>query len=119
MLFEKLLCHDNIIFVTPIYWYSMCSGMKKFFERLSLKLTNDIKLRNSLKGKDVYVICSYGNPKGKAGFEEAFANTFYYLGMQYHGCLFYYASSDKVILEEKDIALRNSMNKKLFYENHC
>jgi multimeric flavodoxin WrbA len=48
--------YDTIIFVTPVYWYSMSSILKVFFDRFSDLLKTHKKLGRKLRGKNMAMI---------------------------------------------------------------
>ena len=55
---KHLLKYDNIIFASPVYWYSMSAQMKTFFDRLSDLLTIEKDLGRAFKGKRCSVLAS-------------------------------------------------------------
>ncbi|MEM8929053.1 MAG: NAD(P)H-dependent oxidoreductase [Bacteroidota bacterium] len=79
--------YDTLIFVTPIYWYSMSGIMKVFFDRITDLLTIEKELGRKLRGKKMAVMTiSTGGNLGNA-FWLPFSETANYLGMQYLGNL--------------------------------
>ena len=77
--------YDTMIFVTPVYWYSMSGIMKVFFDRFTDLLTIEKKLGRKLRGKKMAVIsCSIGENLGEH-FWLPFSETANYLGMEYIG----------------------------------
>ncbi|MCH2223963.1 MAG: NAD(P)H-dependent oxidoreductase [Crocinitomicaceae bacterium] len=77
--------YEVLIFVTPVYWYSMSGVMKVFFDRITDLLTIEKELGRKLRGKSMAVIsCSNGSNLGDA-FWLPFSETAKYLGMQYLG----------------------------------
>ncbi len=82
---EILEKYETLIFVTPIYWYSMSGIMKVFFDRFTDLLTIEKELGRKLRGKKMAVIsCSIGNNLGE-NFWLPFSETAKYLGMEYIG----------------------------------
>lgn len=74
---------DTLIFVTPVYWYSMSGIMKVFFDRLTDLLTIEKELGRKLRGKKVGALsCSAGDNLGEY-FWLPFSKTCEYLGMEY------------------------------------
>ena len=43
--------YETLIFITPVYWYSMSGIMKVFFDRFTNLLTIEKELGRKLKGK--------------------------------------------------------------------
>jgi multimeric flavodoxin WrbA len=86
-LMKQVLAYDQIIFATPIYWYSVSSAMKVFLDRISdlLELPDLLPAGRRLRGKNAYVVCtSIGDDPSRA-FMDAFLDTFDYLGMHFGG----------------------------------
>jgi multimeric flavodoxin WrbA len=82
---EIISKYDTLVFVTPIYWYSMSGIMKVFFDRITDLLTIEKDLGRMLRGKKMAVIsCSNGNNLGDA-FWLPFSESAKYLGMEYIG----------------------------------
>jgi multimeric flavodoxin WrbA len=86
-LMQQVLKHDQIIFATPIYWYSVSPAMKVFLDRISdyLELPDLLAQGRRLRGKKAYVVCTSISSEPSAAFLEAFRDTFYYLGMHFGG----------------------------------
>ena len=90
--FESLMDHvltfEQIIFASPVYWYSVAPPMKIFLDRISdlLDLPDLMEQGRRLKGKTSYVLCTSVYDEVPAPFLGAFQETFSYLGMQYGGC---------------------------------
>lgn len=77
--------YDTLVFLTPVYWYSMSGIMKVFFDRITDLLTIEKELGRKLRGKKMAVVtCSIGNHLGDA-FWLPFSETASYLGMEYKG----------------------------------
>jgi multimeric flavodoxin WrbA len=88
-LMDHILLHDNIIFVSPVYWFSMSAQMKIFVDRMSDFLSLE-ELKNTgrkLRGKIGYVVSTSISEKVDDSFIDSFTNTFEYLGMGYGGCV--------------------------------
>lgn len=79
----KILVAKNIVFATPVYWYSMSGLMKVFFDRLTDLVTVDKPLGRGLADKSTYLIAVGGEPKMPEGFEVPFIRTSQYLNMNY------------------------------------
>jgi multimeric flavodoxin WrbA len=86
-LMKRVLEHEQIIFATPIYWYSVSAMMKVFLDRLSdlLELTDLLAEGRRLRGKNAYVVCTSICEEPSATFMAAFRETFEYLGMLFGG----------------------------------
>ena len=79
--------YETLIFVTPVYWYSMSGIMKVFFDRFTDLLTIEKELGRKLRGKKMAVLsCSIGENLGEY-FWLPFSETAKYLGMEYIGNL--------------------------------
>lgn len=74
---------DNIIFATPVYWYSMSSVLKIFFDRLSDLLSTYKPIGKSLKNKNTYLISTGSDTVLPDGFETPFRLTSTYFEMNY------------------------------------
>ena len=80
---EKIINYDEIVLATPVYWYSISSLMKIFFDRLTDLLNSKQELGYQLKNKKVQVITtSNGNNLNEIFFEPIIA-TCEYLGMYF------------------------------------
>ena len=77
--------YETLIFITPVYWYSMSGIMKVFFDRFTDLLTIEKELGRKLRGKKMAVLsCSIGENLGEY-FWLPFSETAKYLGMEYIG----------------------------------
>ena len=85
---EQMLNHDTIVFATPVYWYSMSSYMKVFFDRLTDIVSSQKHLGRKLKGKQVTLLAVSNSDTLPKGFEVPFSDTAKYLDMEYLGCFF-------------------------------
>jgi multimeric flavodoxin WrbA len=86
-LMQHVLTFEQIVFASPIYWYSVTPQMKTFLDRISDYLDLP-ELRNEsrkLRGKTGFVLCTSVDRTPAAPFIEAFQLTFGYLGMRYGG----------------------------------
>ena len=79
----KMQVADNIIFATPVYWYSMSGILKIFFDRLTDLLSTHKHIGKSLKGKSTFLISTGTDPTLPEGFETPFKRTSEYFDMQY------------------------------------
>lgn len=92
-LIKKLLCYDTWIIATPIYWYSMSTQHKIFFDRFADLLNFEKDLGRQLRGKKVFVVASFGESYPK-GFDELFQQICNYLGMEYLRSILIYSGDD-------------------------
>jgi len=87
----KILPCEQIIFASPVYWYSMSGPMKIFFDRLSDLLKSRKDLGRQLRGKRMSVLSVSNDEQINASFYDAFRLSADYLGMDYgpvwHGWL--------------------------------
>jgi NAD(P)H-dependent FMN reductase len=80
--FEPLMKHvlefDQIIFATPVYWYSVAPPMKTFLDRISdfLDLPDLLDEGRRLRGKRAYVVCTSIYEQVTSSFINAFVDTF-------------------------------------------
>jgi len=102
-LIEKLIAYNTWIIATPVYWYSMSTQHKIFFDRFSdlLKIRKD--LGRKLRGKKLFVIASFGDLYPR-GFEDIFGQICEYLGMEYLGSSFIYSGTEHVDFLQKNIS---------------
>lgn len=80
---NHLLKYDNIIFASPVYWYSMSAQMKIFIDRMSDFLSVE-ELKNTgrkLRNKIGHVVSTSISEQVDDSFIDSFTNTFGYLGM--------------------------------------
>ena len=90
--FEPLIDHvlgfDQIIFASPVYWYSVAPPMKIFIDRISdlLDLPDLLDQGRRFRGKTAYIVCTSIYDEASATFLSALQETFSYLGMRYGGC---------------------------------
>ncbi len=80
-----ILNYEMLVFVTPVYWYSMSGIMKVFFDRITDILDEEKELGRQLRGKKMAAVsCSQSADPGEA-FWFPFMETARYLGMEYAG----------------------------------
>lgn len=86
-LMDHVLAHEQVIFASPIYWYSVSPAMKAFLDRISdfLELPDSLPKGRRLRGKIGYVVCTSVCDEPSPTFMSAFRETFDYLGMHYGG----------------------------------
>ena len=88
-LIGQLLDFDQIIFASPVYWYSVSAPMKVFIDRLSdlLDLEELREQGRRLRGKQAFVACTSVCEEAAPAFVGALCDTFSYLGMRFGGLL--------------------------------
>ncbi len=100
-LMDELLDFQRIIFATPMYWYSASGQMKIFLDRLSDLLSFDKDKGRQLRGKSAVLIATGGDASPPSCFEQMFAMSFKYLGMQYQGMNYCSCSSEFNLAEHR------------------
>lgn len=102
-LIEQLVAYDTWIIATPVYWYSMSTQHKIFFDRFSdlLKIRKD--LGNKLRGIKLFVIATFQSSYPK-GFEDIFEQICDYLGMKYLGSSFIYSGTEEIKFLKNNLA---------------
>ncbi len=85
-LMERIIeTYDTIVFVTPVYWYTMSGLMKVFFDRMSDLLHYRKELGRKLRGKNMAMMSNSGENDRRIGFEMPFIESAKYLSMNYLG----------------------------------
>jgi len=86
-LMKRVLAFDQILFATPVYWYSVAPAMKVFLDRISdfLELPDLLDEGRRLRGKQAYVVCTSIYDEAPASFMNVFRDTFTYLGIHFGG----------------------------------
>lgn len=85
-LIEKILGkYENLLFVTPVYWYTMSSTMKIFLDRFTDLLHHRKDLGFKLQGKSMAMISNSIDNNRIQGFEAPLRESAKYLGMHYLG----------------------------------
>jgi multimeric flavodoxin WrbA len=86
-LVRRALSFDQLIFATPVYWYSVSPPLKIFLDRISdlLDLPDLLSEGRRLRGKRAYVVCTSIYEEAPPSFMGAFLDTFNYLGMTFAG----------------------------------
>jgi putative NADPH-quinone reductase len=80
---QRMMSSDLLIFASPVYWYSMCSPMKVFFDRFSDLLNIHKEYRAGLRGRECYLIGSGASDTPPDSYLVPFSHTCNYLGMQF------------------------------------
>ncbi|MFD2999096.1 flavodoxin family protein [Pontibacter toksunensis] len=80
---EELLPHQQLIFATPVYWYSMSGLLKTFFDRLTDLVTVQKTIGRKLAGKETFMVAVGAENELPLGFEKPFELTSDYFDMTY------------------------------------
>ena len=84
---RHILNYQTIIFITPVYWYSMSGIMKNFFDRITDCLEIEKVLGRRLRGKNMIAVACGSDEIEAEGFFIPFKSSADYLGMNYLGDL--------------------------------
>ena len=88
---QRMIDASAVLFATPVYWYTMSSPMKVFFDRFTDLLDNHRDMLAGLRGTPCYLLVSGAEQHMPEGFEIPFQRSCEYLGMSYRQA-FYYCS---------------------------
>ncbi|MFX3673125.1 MAG: flavodoxin family protein [Paenisporosarcina sp.] len=104
-LIERMMKHDTLIFVTPIYWYSMSGIMKNFIDRWSqtMRDVNFPNFKEHLGRKKAFVIAVGGDNPHLKGLPlvQQFNYTFQFMGISFEGYVLGKASKPGDILNDQ------------------
>lgn len=92
---NQMVAHEVIVFVTPVYWYSMSAQLKVFFDRLTDLITIHKSVGHALKGKKVFLISTGWATEYPQSLEYPVKNTAEYFEMQYGGILYFSSGLEK------------------------
>lgn len=76
---------DNLIFATPVYWYTMSGILKNFFDRFTDGLLHDKALGKKFEGKGMGVLACGSSKEPIEGYFIPFEKSAVYLKMNYLG----------------------------------
>jgi multimeric flavodoxin WrbA len=93
---EEILEYDNIIFASPVYWFSMSAIMKTFFDRFSDLLHQRKDLGYKIKEKNMFLVTNSSTALLTKHFETPFKDTANYLSMEYKGYVHGYVKDGKL-----------------------
>lgn len=79
----KVLPQEQIIFASPVYWYTMSGPLKIFFDRLTDLLKSRKDLGRQLRSKRMSVLSVCNDATTYPSFFEPFRLSAEYLGMEY------------------------------------
>jgi multimeric flavodoxin WrbA len=94
-LIKQITDYDLILFMTPVYWYSMSGFMKTFFDRITDCLKIETEIGRKLRGKYMVAISCGSENKAIKGFFIPFQLSAQYLGMEYLGDLHTWIEKEK------------------------
>ncbi|MEJ8802374.1 flavodoxin family protein [Pontibacter sp. H249] len=105
-LIEVVLQHEQLVFATPVYWYTMSGLMKTFFDRLTDIVTAHKALGRRMAGKESFLLAVGAEDTLPPGFEEPFKLTSAYFHM--HFKYTYYARANAITssLPKTDVLLQ-------------
>jgi len=112
-LIKTILQYQNIIFASPVYWYSFSAQMKTFIDRLSDLLAVHKDLGRSLIDKSTYLISTGSDDNYPICFEEQFQLISGYLGMKYSG-LHYCSFTEPNTMSELQIQSAKAFGHSIF-----
>jgi multimeric flavodoxin WrbA len=102
VLFKSIVIkYDIILFVTPIYWYTMSGLLKVFMDRISDFLIYEEEYGRMLRGMQMGVVSCSNEKDIFKGFDLPFKKTATYLGMDYLGNLHTYVQENILSMEVK------------------
>jgi multimeric flavodoxin WrbA len=97
--------YDHIVWVTPVYWYSMSAVMKRFLDRISDCLRIEKDTGRKFRGMSMSLI-SVSNDVRNDAFEVPFKLTADYLGMDFLGEQHVIVSKDHDIKEQLQVLVQ-------------
>jgi len=92
--------YSLIIFISPVYWYSMSGIMKQFFDRISDCLIIEKELGRTLRGKSMAVVACGSDSTYLPHFFKPFEESAAYLGMKYLAGIHTWKEDDRNIQPE-------------------
>lgn len=116
-LVRRVLAYDNIIFASPVYWYSTTPTMKRFLDRITdlLDVPELKETGKELRRKTGFVLATSVHEEISSTFLACFEHTFKYLGMNVGGhihaqCKENYESQKHQLDIERFTSLLNEKN---------
>jgi multimeric flavodoxin WrbA len=84
---DQMLDHQQLVFVTPVYWYAMSGLMKNFFDRLTDLLLDPEgrRLGRALAGRRIWLLATGTDEALPDGFTIPFEKTAEYFDMHWEG----------------------------------
>lgn len=91
MLAEATLWATDLVFVLPVYWYSLPAPLKLYLDHWSAWMrVPSLKLKEALVGRDLWAVVVDSDTEGEGSAEPALMSlrlTAEYMGMTWHGAL--------------------------------
>ena len=98
---ERMVQYSNIIFATPVYWYSMSALMKKYFDRMSDIVIFRKEIGRAMAKKNLFVLaCSSDQTEYDCLFMP-FEKTAEYLDMNFGGRVHTWIEEEEITKEVK------------------
>ena len=88
--------YANLLFVTPVYWYTMSGTMKIFLDRFTDLLHHRKDLGSKLQHKSMAMMSNSNDNDRIPGFEAPFRESAKYLGMHYLGDIHVWFENDNL-----------------------
>lgn len=80
---EKMILHDRVVFISPVYWYTISGEMKIFIDRFSDLLRAHKSTGKKLKGKNIYLLTQGFFSKKDPVLADFMKKTCIYMGMHF------------------------------------
>ncbi|HYK75236.1 MAG TPA: flavodoxin family protein [Pseudoneobacillus sp.] len=114
---KQMLEHEEIVFVTPLYWYGMSGHLKNFIDRWSQSLRDkELNFAEQMKDKKMYVVVVGGKEARLKALPliGQFKYIFEFMNASFEGYLIGEASIPGDILKDEwAIEQAKSLNKQL------
>ena len=110
---REIVEYDTIIFITPVYWYSMSGIMKNFFDRITDCLKIDKETGRKLRGRNMIAVSCGSDEIETMGFFVPFKNSAGYLGMNYLGDIHTWIENHKaerIVIEKIEVFIYQIKN---------
>ncbi|KJY82747.1 FMN reductase [Vibrio galatheae] len=109
-LVEKMLSSDNLVFASPIYWYSVTAPMKALIDRMTelLEVATLKPKARALESKRGFVVTSSGQQHLCPIFQGFFSELFRYFNIEYTATL-HAACHNGFSIVEQDIRTFNQI----------
>ncbi|QNK63849.1 NAD(P)H-dependent oxidoreductase [Pedobacter sp. PAMC26386] len=109
-LIKELLTFDELIIVSPVYWYTISGQLKTFFDRFTDLINLHKDLGRQLRGKKLsFISCGYDKKMHKS-LDTPIRLTCGYLGIEYKGH-FYSSIRNEEISEAGEQKIKKSIDK--------
>ncbi|GBF10412.1 flavodoxin family protein [Tepidibacillus sp. HK-1] len=105
---QKMLNHQAVLFVTPLYWYGMSGHLKNFIDRWTGSLrSKEYDFKEIMKGKKMYVLIVGGPASPLTGLPlvQQFQLISQFLQMEFAGYVIGKGVKPKEVLEDEDSIL--------------